>query len=135
MKEKILEAFRALGFQLEEVEVLGYSFKYEGLHFLYMYNERHEEFLSIALPGIFDVEKERMLKVYTLLERINSKLKYVKAYMFGKGVWLFYERELIGDENLVKVISHMIRHLEYGIDFARKEMVEIEKTMAKEELS
>ena len=95
MKEKILEAFRDLGFKLEEEEGMGYCFNYEGLNLLYMYNESDEEFLNIAIPGIVEVEEDRMLQICALLEKINSTLKYIKAYMLGNSVWLFYERELI----------------------------------------
>ena len=95
MKEKILEAFRDLGFKLEEEEGMGYCFKYEGLNLLYMYNENDEEFLNIARPGIVEVEDDKMLQICALLEKINSTLKYIKAYMLGNSVWLFYERELI----------------------------------------
>ena len=155
MKEKILEAFRELGFKLEEEEGMGYCFKYEGLNLLYMYNESDEEFLNIALPGIVEVEDDKMLQICALLEKINSTLKYIKAYMLGNSVWLFYERELIeqreqsrtcsdyaesrekktegqlcGEEDLMTVISRMILHLEAGLVFARKAMAEIEETMA-----
>ena len=155
MKEKILEAFRELGFKLEEEEGMGYCFNYEGLNLLYMYNENDEEFLNIALPGIVEVEEDRMLQICALLEKINSTLKYVKTYMLGNSVWLFYERELIeqreqsrtcsdyaesrekktegqllGEEDLKTVISRMILHLEAGLAFARKAMAEIEETMA-----
>ena len=120
MKEKILEAFSNLGFKLEEEEGMGYSFNYEGLNLLYMYNEDDEEFLNIALPGIIEVEDDKMLHTCALLEKINSTLKYVKAYMLGNSVWLFYERELIEqreqntegqlyrEEDLMTVISRMI---------------------------
>ena len=155
MKEKILEAFRDLGFKLEEEEGMGYCFNYEGLNLLYMYNENDEEFLTIALPGIVEVEDDKMLQICALLEKINSTLKYIKAYMLGNSVWLFYERELIeqreqsrtcsdyaesrekktegqlcGEEDLMTVISRMILHLEAGLVFARKAMAEIEETMA-----
>ena len=155
MKEKILEAFRELGFKLEEEEGMGYCFKYEGLNLLYMYNENDEEFLNIALRGIVEVEEDKMLQICALLEKINSTLKYIKAYMLGNSVWLFYERELIeqreqsrtcsdyaesrekktegqlcGEEDLMTVISRMILHLEAGLVFARKAMAEIEETMA-----
>ena len=155
MKEKILEAFRELGFKLEEEEGMGYFFNYEGLNLLYMYNESDEEFLNIALPGIVEVEEDGMLQICALLEKINSTLKYIKAYMVGNSVWLFYERELIeqreqsrtcsdyaesrekktegqlcGEEDLMTVISRMILHLEAGLVFARKAMAEIEETMA-----
>lgn len=95
-----------------------------------MYNENDEEFLNIALPGIVEVEEDRMLQICALLEKINSTLKYVKTYMLGNSVWLFYERELFGEEDLMMVISRMILHLEAGLVFARKAMTEIEETMA-----
>ena len=141
MKEKILEAFSNLGFKLEEEEGMGYSFNYEGLNLLYMYNEDDEEFLNIALPGIIEVEDDKMLHTCALLEKINSTLKYVKAYMLGNSVWLFYERELIEqreqntegqlyrEEDLMTVISRMILHLETGLAFVRKAMEEIEEAM------
>ena len=142
MKEQILEAFRDLGFKLEEDEGMGYCFNYEGLNLLYMYNENDDEFLNIALPGIVDVEEDNMLQICALLEKINSTLKYIKAYILGNSVWLFYERELIvsreqmgegqlcGEEDLMTVISRMILHLEAGFVFARKAMAELEETMA-----
>ena len=130
MKEMILETFRDLGFKLEEEEGMGYCFNYEGLNLLYMYNENDEEFLNIALPGIVEVEEDRMLQICALLEKINSTLKYVKTYMLGNSGWLFYERELFGEEDLMTVISRMILHLEAGLVFARKAMAEIEETMA-----
>ena len=142
MKEKILETLRDLGFKLEEEEGMGYCFNYEGLNLLYMYNENDEEFLTIALPGIVEVEEDKMLQICALLEKINSTLKYIKAYILGNSVWLFYERELIvqreqtgegqlcGEEDLMTVISRMILQLEAGLVFARKVMAEIEETMA-----
>ena len=63
------------------------------------------------------------------MEKINSTLKYVKAYLFGDSVWMFYERELLGGEDLQLVISRMILHLEAGLQFARKAIAEIENTM------
>lgn len=131
MKEKLLEAFSGLGFKLEEAEGMGYMFGYEGLNMLYMYNESDEDFLNIALPGIFECEEGKALQICALLEKINSTLKYVKAYLLGDSVWLFYERELLSEEeDLMMVISRMIRHLEAGYAFARKAMKEIENSMA-----
>ena len=130
MKEQILEAFGKLGFKLEEEDGMGYSFIYEGLHLLYMYNENDEEFLNIALPGIMDFVDDNVLQMCALLEKVNSTLKYVKAYILGGSVWLFYERELLGDEDLMKVISRMILHLEAGLAFMRKAMDELEETFS-----
>ena len=119
MKEKILEAFDNLGFNLEDNESLGYHFYYEGINFLYMYNEDDEEFLNIAVPGIYDLEDDNKENYEALKEKINSIIKYDKAYTLGKGLWLFYERDLLGNEDLEEVIRHMILHLAAALMFAR----------------
>lgn len=125
MKEKILEAFAELGFQLEQMDDFGYGFSYEGTNFIFMPNTDDEEFLNICVPGIYDLEEESPLSFIELMNKINSTLKYIKAYELGKSIWLFYERELFGDEDLAKVISRMILHLEAGLMFSRKAMDEI----------
>lgn len=125
MKEKILEAFAELGFKLEQMDDFGYGFSYEGTNFIFMPNSDDEEFLNICVPGIYDLEEESPLTFIELMNKINSTLKYIKAYELGKSIWLFYERELFGDEDLVKVISRMILHLEAGLMFSRKAMAEI----------
>ena len=125
MKEKILEAFAELGFKLEQMDDFGYGFSYEGTNFIFMPNADDEEFLNICVPGIYDLEEESPLLFIELMNKINSTLKYIKAYELGKNIWLFYERELFGNEDLAKVISRMILHLEAGLMFSRKAMAEI----------
>lgn len=119
MKEKILAAFENLGFNLKETESLGYSFNYEGINYLYMYNENDEDFLNISVPGIYALEDNDQGKYEELKEKVNSTLKYVKAYTFGDSLWLFYERELLDNEDLEEVIRHMILHLAAALMFAR----------------
>ena len=122
MKEKILEAFKALGFEMEELGGLGYGFEYEGNHFIYMYNEDDEEFLNIALPAVLDMDDEKDVDFYQVMDKINGTLKYVKAYKLNDSMWLFYERELFGDEDLKQILSRMILHLEAGLMFLRRAM-------------
>ncbi len=126
MKEKILAAFENLGFNLEDNESLGYHFYYEGINFLYMYNEDDEDFLNISVPGIYDLEEDNKENYDELKEKINSTLKYVKAYTLGKGLWLFYERDLLGNEDLEEVIRHMILHLAAALMFARDSIEKID---------
>lgn len=116
MKEKILDAFKALGFVVEDMEI-GYSFLYEGKHYLYMANDDDEDFMTISLPAVLDIDDGNNLILYQLMDKINSTLKYVKANKLNDSMWLFYERELFGDEDLKQVISRMILHLEAGFMF------------------
>ena len=117
MKEKILDAFKALGFKLDDLDGTAIGFHYEGRSFLFLPNEEDEEFLNIAFPCVLekdDVNEETFIGV---MEKMNSSLKYVKAYYAFDGLTLFYERELIGDEDLKKVIRRMILRLEAGYFF------------------
>lgn len=124
MKEKILEAFKALGFEMEEMEGMGYGFQYEGKNFLYMYNEDDEDFLNISLPGVLDLDDENNTTFYQVMDKLNGTLKYVKAYKLNDSMWLFYERELFGGEDMKQVISRMILHLEAALMFLRRAMAD-----------
>lgn len=119
MKEQILNTLAAMGFQLEEVEGLSYGFCYEGINYLYMPNEEDEDFLSISIPAVLDCDDVSSEVFYQVMDKLNSTLKYVKANKLGDDMWLFYERELYGGEDLEKLLSRMILHLEAGITFFR----------------
>lgn len=127
MKEKILESFSELGFKLEEDGGV-HSFKYEGINMLLILNEKDEDFLSISIPCLYEAQDEDEHNVaVAVAEKINSTLKYVKAYLLGENLWVFYERELIDEEeNLTKAITHMIYHLEAAVAFALKTIKEME---------
>ena len=133
MKEKVFEAFANLGFKLEDADGMGYVFDYEGLKFLYLYNEDDEDFLNISLPGIYDYDEEKAGQYCALAENLNSSLKYVKAYTLSGSMWLFYERELFGGEDLETIISRMVLRLEVGLMLARKAIARIEASFAKDD--
>lgn len=125
MKEQILNVFATLGFQLEKLEDMGYSFRYEGVNYLYMPNEEDENFLNIAIPSIIDIDEDNLHEAMLIEDKINSTVKYVKANKFCDGLWLFYERELYGGEDLEKLVSQMILHLEASMNYFRRLMAHI----------
>ena len=114
MKEKIFDAFKALGFKLEDLDGTALGFHYEGRSFLLLPSEEDEEFLNIALPCVLETDDVDEETFNEAKERLNSTLKYVKTYKAFGGLTLFYERELIGGEDLKDVIRRMILHLEAG---------------------
>jgi len=114
MKEKILDAFKALGFKLEDLDGTALGFHYEGRSFLLLPNEEDEEFLNIALPCVLEKDEVDEDTFIEAMERLNATLKYVKTYKAFGGLTLFYERELMEDEDLKGVIRRMIMHLEAG---------------------
>lgn len=132
MKEKVLETLAALGFNAECIDNTGYGFNYEGKHFLFLPNENDDEFLSICLPGIYDYKEDKIGEHCAITEKLNSTLKYVKAYTIGDSIWLFYERELMGDDDLENIIPHMIVQLDAGLHFAFDAIKEIEASFSED---
>lgn len=93
-------------------------------------HEDDEDFLTIALPGFYEYDEENVATYCALSEKINASLKYVKAFTPGHSMWLCYERELFGGEDLEALISRMIAHLEAGVVFASKAVKAIEEQFA-----
>ena len=120
MKEQVLDTLKELGFEVEEAEGLGYVFEYEGLNYVYMHNPNDENFLNIALPAVMEYDEKDRETFFELMDQINSTLMYIKAYVNNGDMWLFYERELMGDEDMMPLLRRMILRLEAGINFLRK---------------
>lgn len=119
MNEKILNALHNLGFETEGLGQFGYGFDYEGIHLVWIDSD-DEELLTLAVPGIMDKEENNELKFYLLMDKLNSVLKYIKVNEYGDSMWLFYERQIIGEEDLEQVLPHMIVHLEQALRHLRE---------------
>lgn len=118
MKEKILQTLRELGFICEFVDDLGYDFSYESTHYLYLPNDKDEKFLNICIPVIADMDSNNLLASYQMVDKLNHELKYTKAYVVSGKVWLFYERELLENDDLADVLAGMILCLDGCLHFA-----------------
>ena len=120
MKEKILAVFKELGFKLELVGTSGFSFDYEGKHYLCILTDDDEYFLNIAIPGVLEIEGTDDIEFYKLMDLVNYNLRYIKVYLVDGCIWIFYERELFDNDDLKTIISHMIAHLDIACDFIEK---------------
>ncbi len=127
IKEKVLEALAYLGFKYEEVGENTYEFSYEGTRYLYMYNDNDEDFLSIVVYGVYELEDGDELKLYKLIDKVNGTMKYCKAYRIGNSLWLSYERELFGEEDFAQLISTIILHLDSTLYYTRKAIADADK--------
>lgn len=133
MKEKVLSTFAELGFELIPMDDYGFKFEYENINLVYLPTADDEDFLNICIPGIYDIEEECPLVFMEVMNKVNSTLKYIKAYAMGESLWLFYERDALGEENFALTISRMIQHLEAAMYFAHKSIAEIKENANREE--
>lgn len=112
--EKVLEALGALGFKPKLVEDTLYSFDYEGQEYWYLLNEIRNA-LIIAIPNIYELDEENPMACLELEERLNATLLFVKVSRESGYLWLYYERELMGEEDLRPVVALMIARLESAL--------------------
>lgn len=119
MKEQVINILEELGFHTEPVDDY-IGFEYEGLNYLYLYNPNDEDFLNISIPCVMAPNEDDETMLFRVADKINSTLKYVKAYIWDDRLWLFYERELFGDENLEKILTAMILRLEVAAAFVHQ---------------
>lgn len=126
MKEQIRGVFKKLGFHLENDDEDGFFFEFEGHKFVYLDTSDDETFLNIGIPAILELEDEEDISnAHIYMDRLNASMKYVKCYIFSKGIWLFYEREYIGEEDLMEVIPRMIMRLDLASTFFDKIVAEV----------
>ena len=119
MKQKIIDTFKLLGFELNELEDFGYEFEYEGVTYIWLLNE-DDHFLNLSIPGIQEKGDTDELTFYKLIDKLNSTIKYIKVNTLHDSIWLFYERELTDDEDLEQTISNMIINLDGSLMMYRQ---------------
>lgn len=111
--EKIMHAFQACGFNLKALNENLYAFKFEDVSFLWIVNKDEPCFLTLAIPNIMEIAEVNELFYYKLMDGINASSMYIKANTYDNGMWLFYERELVDEnENIERILQHMITYLE-----------------------
>ena len=112
MKEKVMEALARQGCLLEEVDDIGYRFKFEGKLILYLPNEDDEDFLMFVMPWVMEYDENDPLSFYQKMDRVNADSKYVKAYKLWDDMALSCEHELMKTDNLDELIPRMIYNLD-----------------------
>ena len=116
MKEKVLEAFGKLNIKLEQTDDTACSFNLNGHTLSCVYGNDNERVLRIIVPEICNYGNLEATQIFPILNRINSRWRYIKAYSIGESMCLSYERELCqNDVDLTPVMSLMIRDLEETI--------------------
>lgn len=131
MKEKILNVFATLGFKLEKIGDDGYIFYYEGRGIFYNTYNNDDTFFHFII-SIFDAKDEdeinflNNIEVYKIMNKINTNLKFIKAFTTDDNLCLSYEREIVGDENFEELIPKMILGLNNAINYVNDILDDIE---------
>lgn len=122
MKEKILNVFKSLGFVMDDLDDGYYGFHYEGRTYIYINIEDDEDYLLVTVPAVVEPEGKDDMDYYRIMDNVNSSLKYVKANEVHGNMWLVYEYDLEGCDDLRSIILKVISRLEAAVGYVRKIM-------------
>ena len=89
----------------------GLNFKYQMLHYAYRRDEDDDHYITFVIPGIFDVEKEKIVEAFCAINTVNVSIKYVKAVVYDSEVWLSFEHFYDVSTNLEDLVRTAITAL------------------------
>lgn len=97
---------------MNPVEEGGYlSFSHQNVNFLYLKDERDQNFYSIYVPGILKVDRSNKCQVLEVVNAINNEVKSVKLTLNGEYVWAGMEQRLSSDMELEYVVKFSLEAL------------------------
>ncbi|MBQ9546147.1 MAG: hypothetical protein IJU90_02555 [Bacteroidales bacterium] len=111
-KNDILKALDELGFKVESLNERFYHFEFEGLNYLYSYDEDDDDFLHISIPSIFEVTDDNIDMVLPVISQANNIIKYAKIIYSQDMVFATFEYPLFDWVNLEDVIEFAVRVLQ-----------------------
>lgn len=112
----ILNVLRELGFRTETLSDGIYSFKFEGLTILYCADEGDDNFLRLALLGIYEGNDENRIFLLDTINEVNKRIKYTKTLLNGNNVCVMVEAPVVNEEKLDELLSMFIYALRATYD-------------------
>lgn len=115
IKESVLNALKVLGFEPEEIDEVGYGFKYEDVRFLYAVDDDDTTCVTLMVPRVFEFTPENRAATVDAMVKLCAEVKYVQpSILFDDEVWLSYQHFLGEDEVTPELLEHMIRLLSFA---------------------
>ena len=89
-------------------------FEYQNLTFLIFWDDDDDQYLKIALPGIFNVDDNNRDDALVAVNEVNKEWKVIKAVVTDDEVWVVAEQLVDKDPNLVDLVPRTIKILTQG---------------------
>lgn len=122
MNKKVISAFRELGFKTKKLDENVYGLSYDVINLLYRFFPNDEDFLDVGLP--FDISDKTDTTICKLVNQINVRLKYVKAYLKDSTLWIVCERDLVScidtKKQIEEVVYCLVNAMHYYLDMTKE---------------
>lgn len=92
----------------------GYVFEYQNLTFFIFWDDDDDQYLKIALPGIFNVDDNNRDDALVAVNEVNKEWKVIKAVVTDDEVWVVAEQFVDKDPSLVDLVPRTIKILTQG---------------------
>ena len=92
----------------------GYVFEYQNLTFLIFWDDDDDQYLKIALPGIFNVDDNNREDALAAANEVNIEWKVIKTVVLSDEVWVVAEQLIDKDPNMADLVPRTIQILVSG---------------------
>ena len=107
MIDTVMEVLQKQGL-LPQREEFGIIFKYQMANFLYLFEENDENYFSMYMPYIFEVDEENIDDVLKAINIVNNEMKVLKLVVNDDNVWCCFEEKLTKNTDLEEIVSYAV---------------------------
>lgn len=101
------------GYSPEETD-FGFVFNHKNLTFIIFWDDNDNQYLKLALPGIYNVDDNNKLNSLKAANEVNKEWKVIKAVVTSDEVWVVAEQLIDKDPNFPDLIPRTIQILMSG---------------------
>ena len=101
------------GLRPEETD-FGFVFEYQKLTFFIFWDDDDNQYLKLALPGIYNVDDNNREDAIVAANEVNIEWKVIKAVVLSDEVWVVAEQLIDKDPNLSDLVPRTIKILVSG---------------------
>lgn len=112
-KKEIGAYLTSEGLRPQETD-FGYVFEYQNLTFFIFWDDNDDQYLKIALPGIYNVDDNNRDDALAAANEVNKEWKVIKAVVTDDEVWVVAEQFVDKDPNLSDLVPRTITILMEG---------------------
>lgn len=106
-KKEIGAYLTSEGLRPQETD-FGYVFEYQNLTFFIFWDDNDDQYLKIALPGIYNVDDNNRDDALAAANEVNKEWKVIKAVVTDDEVWVVAEQFVDKDPNLSDLVPRTI---------------------------
>ena len=101
------------GLRPEETD-FGFVFEYQKLTFFIFWDDDDNQYLKLALPGIYNVDDNNREDAIIAANEVNIEWKVIKTVVLSDEVWVVAEQLIDKDPNLSDLVPRTIKILVSG---------------------